>query len=178
MASLAFGQPIGGIIQMAYTVPDVEAAAAGYVEMLRIGPWFIRGPFVPPAGLYRGAPTSVSLSLAISFSGHMMIELIQQHDDTPSVYREFIGRRGHGFHHWGVATDRFDEDVARYRAKGYAVAFSDRTPVGTRVAYLDTSADLPGMIELIEIDEAQDSRYARLYAATIDWDGSAPLRRL
>jgi hypothetical protein len=178
MAFLSFGQPIGGIIQMAYTVSDIEAAVAGYVEKLRMGPWFIRGPFVPPSGLYRGEPTSVSLSLAISFSGHMMIELIQQHDDAPSVYREIIERRGHGFHHWGIASDRFDEDVARYRAKGYAIAFSDRTPVGTRVAYLDTSADLPGMIELIEIDDLQDDRYARLHAATVDWDGSAPLRRL
>jgi hypothetical protein len=178
MGSLAFGQPIGGIIQMAYTVPDIEAAATGYVEKLGIGPWFVRGPFVPPAGLYRGAPTAVSLSLAISFSGHMMIELIQQHDEAPSVYREIIERRGHGFHHWGVASDRFDEDVARYRANGYSVAFSDRTPVGTRVAYFDTSADLPGMIELIEIDDLQNDRYGRLHAATVDWDGSAPLRRL
>jgi len=40
----------------------------------------------------------------MSFAGHVMIELIEQHNDVPSVYRNIAEKRGYGFHHWGVAT--------------------------------------------------------------------------
>ena len=44
----------------------------------------------------------------MSFAGHMNIELIQPLNDAePSVYREWIEKRGYGFHHWGRATDEF-----------------------------------------------------------------------
>jgi hypothetical protein len=176
---LSVGQPIGGIVQVSYTVAEIETAMRHYLDNLRLGPWFVRGPFTPKAAQYRGQPTTPTLSLALTFSGHLMVELVQQHDDGPSVYRETIARTGgHGFHHWGVASTNFDADAAGYRARGYEQVFYDVTPVGTRVAYFDTTANLPGMIELIEMTEAQDRRYARMYAETLAWDGSEPIRRL
>ena len=71
-----------------------------YVDALNIGPWFVSGPFVPAKGFYRGEPTDMSLTLAVAFTGHMMVELIEQHDTKPSVYQETIKLKGHGFHHW------------------------------------------------------------------------------
>ena len=75
------------------------------------------GPFVPPEGVYRGAPTDMRLTLAVGFAGHMSFELIEQHDDLPSVYREMIETRGYGFHHWGDAGPDLDRDVARLSAR-------------------------------------------------------------
>jgi hypothetical protein len=83
------------------------------------------------------------VSLARAFSGHTMIELIQQHDDAPSVLHEGDGPRRYGFHHWALMTKRLDEDVARYRAMGYDEAFSDLLPSGARVVYVDSTRDLP-----------------------------------
>lgn len=177
MALLDVGQPFGGIVQVSYTVADIEAAMAAYLDDLKLGPWFVRGPFSPKEALYRGRPTGLEITLALTFSGHLMVELIQQHDDGPSVYRETIERRGHGFHHWGVPSRDFDADCDRYRRRGYEMAFYDRTPVGTRIAYFDATAALPGMIELIEMNEAQERRYARMYAEALAWDGSDPIRR-
>ena len=177
MTRLDFGQPLGGVLQTSYTVEDIEAAIGRWSREFGVGPWFVRGPFTPSTALYRGQPTEMSISLALSFSGHLQIELIQQHDDAPSVYRETIGKRGYGFHHWGVATERFDEKAADYAARGYEQVFSDTTPVGTRIAYFDTTRDLPGMIELIEMNATQERRYAQIYAAALTWNGQDPIRR-
>jgi hypothetical protein len=68
MTLLNNGQPIGGIIQAAYTVADIEAAVRSYAEDLRIGPWFLRGPLQARKPIYRGAPQNLMLSIAIAYS--------------------------------------------------------------------------------------------------------------
>jgi len=178
MQPLSYGQPLGAITQVAFTVEDVESAIAGYVRDLGIGPWFLRGPFTPPQALYRGRPTGLSVSLAMAFSGQLMIELVQQHDDVPSIYNADGAQRRYGFHHFGVATGDFDGEVRRYGEAGFALVFSDITPVGTRIAYFDGAGRLPGMVELIEMNSVQESRYARIHAAAAGWDGRDPIRRM
>src|ERR1700693_6199140 len=84
MTLLNFGQPLKGIVQFAYVVADLERAMADYTARLNIGPWFVIGPFSPPEARYRGQPTKLNVTLAIGYSGHMQIELIQQHNDAPS----------------------------------------------------------------------------------------------
>lgn len=169
---LDFGQPLAGIIQYAYTVPDVRKAAETWTSTFGVGPWIVRGPFTATSALYRGNPTKVELTLARAFNGHVMIELIQQHNDAPSVYRETIEAKGHGFHHWGFASVDIDADIARYKEQGFHVAFEDVLPTGARVAYVDTTAALPGMTELIGMNPAQEAFYTSIYHASLAWDGS------
>jgi hypothetical protein len=176
MRRLAFGQPVGGVIQSAYVVADIQASMRDFTSRLGVGPWFVSNPFQPPEGLHRGEPTRFTITLAIAFSGHLMIELIQQHDEFPSVYQETIRARGYGFHHWGVASDDLDADVERYKALGYVVAFSDRSPRGMRVAYMDKPGELPGMIELVEMTPAAEAAYTKCFEAARDWDGANPRR--
>jgi len=54
MDRFSFGARDNGVIQIAYTVADIQAAMRQYSELLRVGPWFLVGPFVPPKGIYRG----------------------------------------------------------------------------------------------------------------------------
>jgi hypothetical protein len=162
---LGFGQPLGAIAQLAFVVADLDAGMRDFGDRLAVGPWFVRERFTPPAGRYRGQPTHPVFSLARGFSGHTMIELVQQHDDTPSVYHEGDGPRRYGFHHFAVMTRDFDADVARYAALGYAEAFSDVLPSGSRVAYVDATRDLPGMIEVIEHTPAQERVYTEMFLA-------------
>jgi hypothetical protein len=177
VTTLNFGQSLGGVFQMAFTVEDLDAGMAEYTERLNVGPWFVSGPFVPAQGEYRGAPTDAELSLAVGYAGHMMFELIQQHNDSPSVYREVIAERGHGFHHWGVLTEDLDGEVARYAEMGCEVAFADLSPRGARVRYIDTLAMLPGMLEFIEYSPRLEAIYTNFYRASIGWDGVEPVRR-
>ena len=173
--TLEFGQPLGGICQFAYAVEDIERSAEQFTRELGVGPWFVRGPFQPPEGRYRGEPTGATFTLARGFTGHMMVELVKQHDDIPSVYNENGGFR-YGFHHWATFPTDFDETLAEHLERGYVEAFYDRLPSGSRVVYVDTKGDLPGMIELVEHTEAQEAVYTKIWRASIDWDGSDFLR--
>jgi catechol 2,3-dioxygenase-like lactoylglutathione lyase family enzyme len=128
---LGFGQPFGGIVQHAYVVEDADAATAHYTAHLGVGPWFVRSRFVPPAGRLRGALNQPTLTLARGFAGQMMIELVVQHDDGPSVYHEDAAApRRYGFHHWAVMVQDFDAAVARYAEAGFEEAYADTLPTG------------------------------------------------
>ena len=103
MGLVGFGQPDDGVIQMAYVVADIRASINHWVTQLNVGPWFLLDHFTGTDPKYRGRDSTADVSLAMSFAGHMNIELIQPNNDAPSVYREWIERRGYGFHHWGRA---------------------------------------------------------------------------
>jgi hypothetical protein len=107
MGLVGFGQPDDGVIQMCYLVPDIQAAMQTWVQKLRVGPWFLLDHFTGTDPQYRGQDSKADVSLAMSFAGHMNIELIQPNDEHPSVYREWIDRKGYGFHHWGRTTRDF-----------------------------------------------------------------------
>ena len=172
MDRFSFGPRDNAIIQAAYTVADIEEGMRRYTDLLHIGPWFLIGPFVPPKGMYRGTPTKMRVSLALAYSGDLMIELIAQHDQEPSVFQEALkARGGHGFHHWGVGVRDFEKAAANYRSRGYAEAFSDTAPIGCRVIYFDTTRDLPGMTEIIEMNEQAEQVFHSMYQAAQEWDG-------
>jgi hypothetical protein len=176
MSLVIFGQPDDGIIQAAYVVKDVRQAINHWVKELKVGPWFLLDHFTGDNPKYRGGPSEADVAIAMSFAGHMMIELIQPNNDAPSVYRETIDKRGYGFHHWGVATSNFDREVEQYRTRGYDLAFLAGVPSGGRVAYMDTTADLPGMVEFIELGASFDPIFGRFHRASIGWDGKDPVR--
>ena len=178
MDRLGTGQPYGSIVQIAYVVEDAEKAMRDYIERLGVGPWFVAGPFTPTAAMHRGKKTDITVQLCFAYSGHMQIELIQQHSAGESVFIETIRQRGYGFHHWGIASRDYDADVARYEKQGFQIAYYDEAPMGMRVAYMDTTATLPGMVEIIEANTALDAFFTDLYKASQGWDGSDPIRRL
>lgn len=174
----SFGQPMGGIVQVAYVVQDLHQAMRDFSQRLKIGPWFYADTYDVQDAVYRGRPTDMRMGLALGFSGHMCFELIHMVDDKPSVYRDIVDKRGWGFHHLGMATRSYDADVERYRAMGYEVAFSGRTKRGIRFGYLDTSDNLPGMLELIEFNDQQDRFYGSMHLAAKGWDGTDPFRKI
>jgi glyoxalase/bleomycin resistance protein/dioxygenase superfamily protein len=176
MTELGFGQPRNGIIQMAYVVEDIRAAMATWITDLRVGPWFLLDSFTGVDPVYRGQPSRADVAIAMSFAGHVQIELIQPEDDHPSVYRETVERRGYGFHHVGVGTDDVDAAIADLGSRGHPLAFRAGVPTGGEVAYLDGGTALPGMIELIEYGPGMDETFTAFWRASLAWDGSDPIR--
>jgi hypothetical protein len=79
-------------MQIAYIVPDLKTAIEQYVGQMKIGPWFVSDHFAGEQKTYRGAPTNVDMTIAMSYSNQMCIELIQQLNDAPSVYTEIRDR--------------------------------------------------------------------------------------
>ncbi len=176
MGQVIFGQPDNGIIQMSYVVKDIHAAMDHWVKHLGVGPWFLLEQFTGVDPVYRGNPSSAEIMIAMSFAGHMNIELIQMNNDAPSVYREHVEKHGYGFHHFGVGTNSFDADMGNHLAKGHDLVFLAGVPSGGRVAYMDTTRELSGYTELIELGGAFDAVFGRFYRSSIAWDGADPVR--
>lgn len=176
-AELGYGQPMGGIAQTAFVVPDLQAAIRRWVADMHAGPFFVLPNFLVPGQIYRGEQSQADITLAMGFAGHMLIELIQPLDDHPSVYHETISLRGHGFHHFGMACADVDASSRDYQARGYREAFRAAVPTGGEVVYLDDGTGAQsGFLELLPVTPGMDSTFTRFWEASRDWGGSDPVR--
>ncbi len=112
----------GPIRQIGYVVTDLDRAIARWLE-LGVGPWFVlRG--LPMHANYRGEPCETTLSIAWSNSGELQIELIQQQDDTPSIFTEFLTAHGPGFHQLAYWTTDFEDTMREVEKAGWPVVWS------------------------------------------------------
>lgn len=169
MSGLSFHH--GRLAQVAFVVDDIEAAMAQYSRELKVDGWFLFSNFKFEKLIYRGGPCLVDMTVAICFNGEMMVELIQQTNDAPSVYMDAIGKTGFGFHHYGVMVDSLDDAIADYESRGHVLAQYSETPNGIRAAYMDARSEVFGMVELLEISPAASEIFAPIYNAAREWDG-------
>lgn len=102
---------------------------------------------------YRGQPAEFRIDLSLAYAGDTQFEVIRPLSG-PSLYTEFLERRGPGMHHLGFLVDDFDGAAATYAANGYEVAQSGTFGAATRFAYYDTEAPCGAIMELIECDDA------------------------
>ena len=79
----------------------------------RVGPWFYTERAPIHHFEYRGRPYEIHLSIALANSGPLQLELIQQRNDAPSLYREFLDAGQEGLQHIAYWTEDFDADRAR-----------------------------------------------------------------
>ncbi len=173
---LSFGQPLNGICQIAYLVPDIQAAMRNYSEALNIGPWLFLEHWRAEDERYLGQPSAFDISVALGFSGSILVELIEQHNDAPSMFKEARVSGSYGFHHFAISTQAFEADRERYRQRGYDVIFEAAMPGwlgGGRVNYLDSRSELGGMIELVEMTPEFEQCTLELKRPSENWDRSA-----
>ena len=99
--------------------------------------------------LYRGEPCETTLSLALSNSGELQLELIQQEDDTPSIFTEFLAANGPGYHQLAYWTEDFDATMKAVVDAGWPVVWSGGEGFGARFAYVEPP-NSPGLT-IVEI---------------------------
>jgi hypothetical protein len=165
-------------VQIAYHVADPEQAAHGYARAFGWGPFFLLEHIKLSSCLYRGSPAVFDHSSAYGQAGEMMIELITQHDDSPSVLRDLFARDAVGVHHVAHFVANLPDALAAARAAGSEVALDAWTATGTHFGMLDTSGQLGHMTELYEGTDDLLKFYRYVRRASDGWDGSQPLRRL
>jgi hypothetical protein len=165
------------IMQTAFIVNDLEAACMKWVKTTGIGPFLIAPHLKLDTLVYRGKKnSSLEFSLAIAQSDGVQVELIQQHCDNPSAYRDTISKGKEGFHHICLYPEDYDATYQWYVKQGYAVAI-DGVFGETRFSYLDTSADIGCMVEILEQNPVQTDFFQRVVDAANTWDGKTdPIR--
>lgn len=168
----------GKAVQIAYHVPDPERAAHQYAERFGWGPFFLLEHIPLSRCEHRGRVTRFDHTSAYGQAGDLMIELITQHDDTPSVLRDLFAADEVGVHHLAHFVPSLRGSLAAARERGIVIALDACTATGTEFAMLDVAADLGHMLELYEAgpDLLKFYRYVRRCADA--WDGKDPLRRL
>jgi catechol 2,3-dioxygenase-like lactoylglutathione lyase family enzyme len=158
------------IMQNAYVVNDVEEAAWRWVKTMGVGPFLINRHLQIGDPFHRGQPGGLDFSIAIAQAGPVQIELIQQHCDSPSCYRDLYPRGREGFHHVAVVVDDYDAQLAHYAAAGFQIA-SGGVMGDMRFCYVDTSASIGNMVELVEDKPLMRAFMAAVAGAAETWDG-------
>jgi Glyoxalase/Bleomycin resistance protein/Dioxygenase superfamily len=166
----------GPIRQIGYVVTDLDQAIDSWVH-LGVGPWFVmRG--LPMRARYRGEPCEITMSLALSNSGELQLELIQQHDDTPSIFTEFLSSAGPGYHQLAYWTEDFDATMMAVQEAGWPIAWSGGEGFGVRFAYVEPPNSPATIVEISELTEASSGMAAFVRDAAANWDGSDSIRVL
>lgn len=169
----------GPIRQIGYVVTDLDRALASWIE-LGVGPWFVIRS-MPQRVLYRGQPCEITLSLALANSGDLQVELIQQADDTPSIFTEFLAGGREGFHQLAYWAEDFEATMRAVEEARWQVVWSGGEDVGTRFAYVEppqSPAHISQIIEIMELNDATAGMGTFIRDAAANWDGSDPIREM
>ncbi len=165
------------IFQNAWVVDDLAAAMKKWTDFYGVGPFYVLDHLDLTGTLYRGAPSELVLSVGLAQAGPVQIELIQQHNNGPSVYRDMIAEGRSGFHHVCIYTHDFKSDQAVFEAAGYPTAMEGGSPDGVvKFAYFDTRKDFDIFTEVISQAPSLMARNDMVRRAATDWDGSDPVR--
>jgi hypothetical protein len=159
------------ILQHAYVVNDLETAARRWAELTGAGPFFVSRGHLGERHTYRGQPFDVPLDYAFGQSGSTHIQLIQQEDDSPSIYRDMYARGEEGFHHIAVLVpeDELPAEMERFEKAGFAVA-STLWAIAD-VAYIDCRSALGCFVEMHGDNAEIRSVFERFRSAHEAWDG-------
>lgn len=166
----------GEINQAGYVVEDIDAAMAHWSGVLGVGPWFYMERVPVRDFRYRGTPSPIEVSVALANSGPLQIELIQQRNDAPSMYRDFLAAGRTGLQHVAYWTRNYDEDLARLDAQGFKSGMSGEVGERGRYVYFDTEFHPGTVIELSEVSGPKGEAFRLIREASAGWDGSNPVR--
>ncbi|MDG4718100.1 MULTISPECIES: VOC family protein [Thalassospira] len=167
---------LGEIRQLGYVVPDIEEAMEYWSTTMGVGPWYYN-PRVPIEDYrYDGQSYDVHNSVALANSGYVQVELIQTRNDAPSMYRDFTQAGNVGLQHVAYWTENFDADLALMESKGFKVKMSGKVGDNGRFVYFDKEMHPGTVIELSEVVGPKGRLFKSIYEASIDWDGSDPIR--
>jgi len=169
---------IGKVNQIGYVVRDINKALDFWVNVLGVGPWYVRHPAVEHY-VYRGVPGELNSTIALANSGDMQIELIQDDSDGPTFYKEFLSTGREGIHHvsFWQEEEQFDSTAQRLVQAGfYLVHSGDIGGQSGRFAYYIHDAQPGIVIEISSVSGAKGERFQRIAQAAKQWDGSDPIR--
>ena len=169
------------ITQIGVVVRDIDAAMRYWSELLGVGPFVVfRNSELESDYRYRGEPAKPPVvDLALGYSGDIQFELIQQLNDAPSGFLEFMEAGADGMQHLSpqfASPEEYDAAYAKLMENGLVLVHEGRmkgTPF--RFAYF---AHPDGGFPQYEISEVQNPAlkpvFDRIKLLNKEWDGTTP----
>lgn len=170
----------GPVRQNGYVVRDIEAAMEHWTTVLGVGPFYYIERVPMESFLYRGEPSNPDVSIALANTGDLQIELIQQRNDAPSMYRDFLDAGNEGLQHLSCWSTDFERDLARALALGCEIGQEGRIGDPGRFVYLQTDTQ-PGahpgtVMELSDVSGPKGKFFEHIRRKAAAWDGRHPIR--
>jgi hypothetical protein len=169
---------LGRVAQWGVVVPDIDEAMRHWSVLLGIGP-FLHIQTIAPwehEARYRGVPSDVQITVAFSYFGETQIELIQQLNDSPSPYIDFLQAGRSGIQHLGFWSDHYDDSYAGLLDEGYVPVYTAKMRGVPRVTtYFTDSTGLFGpMVELSLMTERKSAMFRAMADRVHNWQGRTP----
>lgn len=166
------------IDQLGYVVPDLERAIDTWSRVRGVGPFFVAEKLEMPDFWFRGERSDPVCTLAIAYWGDLQLELVYQHNDAPSGYREFLEATGGGLQHHAYFSGDVAADAERCLAAGMRMLHDGLSPFdrATRFHYLETPGEIGTVQEVIQMTPTKRRNFATMKAAAAEWDSSRPWR--
>ena len=168
---------LGEIMQLAYVPDDFDAAIEHWTKTMGVGPFFVMEGIHLDGMTYRGEPTDAVFTLALAYWGDLQIELIKPQDDHPSIYSGEYADVGGGLHHVCILVDDIEKAYAACREHDAEIVIEGNFG-NSRVIYLDPGQGPGSLVEVLQQDPDGPDLFGMIKAASIDWDGSEPVRKL
>ncbi|MBT3463240.1 MAG: hypothetical protein HN453_13765 [Gammaproteobacteria bacterium] len=164
------------VVQVAYHVPDIEAAAIAMANQTGAGPFFVSRNIVLAHGEHRGEPCPFVHSSAYGQWGAVMVEFVQQDSQGPSPFRDLYQAHERGLHHMAVMTTDIEASYQHFEDHGMPRVTRAVTDSGVEFAFLDALDTLGHFIEIYEASPQLLGFYDFVRTAAVDWQGEAPIR--
>ena len=165
-------------MQMAYVPANLEEALNYWTGTIGAGPFFAVDHVKLERTLYRGQPSDIDCSMMLGYWGDMQIELIRQHNDSPSIFKAWRDQGHEGLHHVCVLV----EDMASARTvctdAGVSVAQEAHVPGGGEVIYVDTTGGPASFVEVLKPSPGTREFFKMMREVHRKWDGTDPVRKL
>lgn len=166
------------LVQIAYTVPDLEAACHEWAKRVGAGPFLIR-KHMQVVAMHDGQPAVYDHSAAFGQWGPLMLELVELHECAPAAMNEaFRHSAPNQLNHVAYFVDDLEASSAALQEQGFPLVMDLVSSSGMRVHFLDARGTIGGLIEIYEGTEHLRSHYARVAELARDWDGSDPVRAM
>ena len=161
-------QIFGELRQLAWVVPKgtFDKHLDHWINSLGVGPWIVveHPPVINVE--HRGQPSAIDFSFAVAHMGAIQVEIIEQHDDSPTTYNEFMAATNGegGLHHiafWPDDIDAAHEQVTTQL--GWQLITKAQIGDNAKFRYYDTPAPLVGMPSAPVMELAQVTGATRDY---------------
>jgi len=164
----------GPIMQLSFVPTDIDAGLRYWTETMGVGPFFKFAHVPYDHFTYLGQAQEADLTIFKSYWGDVQIELIQQHNDAPSTYTEWLRAGREGLHHVCIAVD--DMAAVREHCAQTGAAIVQEFRMGeVETLYVDSGGVL---VEFAHVSPEFLGAFEVIRGAVRDWDGTAPVREL
>jgi 4-hydroxyphenylpyruvate dioxygenase-like putative hemolysin len=111
----------GPVRQNGYVVSDIQTAMDHWIKVMGVGPWYYIDRVKTDYFRHRGRDSGIEMSIALANSGNLQIELIQQRNDAPSMYQEFLAAGREDLQHMSFWTTDYQALYDPALTLGYKV---------------------------------------------------------